>query len=386
MENKKSLIALALVALVGIIGGTYAYFTSTATLSNEFTTGTYSTSVTEEFVSPSNWTPGTTTAKKVNVTNNGSVEVAVRASYTEKWLAADGTTVLTGIRNNEKVAQFTVGSDWELAEDGYYYYKGTLGTDETSTNFISSVTFNPNFSLEEGTDIECTTSTVDGTTTNSCTSLKTGYAGATYSLDITIETIQADRKWTYTVDPSAKKYTPGDEVTVAGETFNVIKDNGDTVTLLAQHNLGIDYKQTETNNDVTFSDGNGWEYTPGPKEIDIQLYDGDAKTYVNNYVAYLQGETGDSTLSGTLITVAELGDLGCTVPSDYAWGSGGWTCANSDNAEWLVNGQYWWTRSADPDDSNLVWYVNGDGGLSSNGYFSGYYGVRPVITISKSAL
>ena len=84
MDNKKTIIALALVALVGIIGGTYAYFTSTATLSNEFTTGTYSTSVTEEFVSPSNWTPGTTTAKKVNVTNNGSVEVAVRASYYKK--------------------------------------------------------------------------------------------------------------------------------------------------------------------------------------------------------------------------------------------------------------------------------------------------------------
>ena len=46
MENKKTLVALALVALVGIVGATFAYFTSSATLSNEFTTGTYSTSVT----------------------------------------------------------------------------------------------------------------------------------------------------------------------------------------------------------------------------------------------------------------------------------------------------------------------------------------------------
>ena len=91
MDNKKSLIALALIVLVGVAGATFAYFTSSATLSNEFTTGTYSTSVTEEFVSPDNWTPGTVTQKKVNVTNNGSVDVAVRASYTEKWLAADGT-------------------------------------------------------------------------------------------------------------------------------------------------------------------------------------------------------------------------------------------------------------------------------------------------------
>ena len=65
MNNKKALIALALVALVGVVGGTFAYFTSNATFTNEFTTGTYSTSVTEEFVSPDNWTPGTTTTKKI---------------------------------------------------------------------------------------------------------------------------------------------------------------------------------------------------------------------------------------------------------------------------------------------------------------------------------
>ena len=198
MENKKSLVALALVALIGVVGATFAYFTSSAKLTNEFTTGTYSTSVTEEFVSPDNWTPGTTTKKKVNVTNNGSVDVAVRASYTEKWLAKDGT-VLSGTRNGEQVAQFTIGADWEKATDGYYYYKGTLTNGQTSSDFISSVTFNPNFELEEGTDIECTTSTADGKTTSSCTSLTSGYAGATYSLDITIETIQADKKWSYEI-------------------------------------------------------------------------------------------------------------------------------------------------------------------------------------------
>ena len=208
MENKKSLVALALVALIGVVGATFAYFTSSATLTNEFTTGTYSTSVTEEFISPDNWTPGTTTTKKVNVTNNGSVDVAVRAKYTEKWTAEDGT-ILSGTRNGEKVAQFTIGSDWELANDGYYYYKGTLTSGQTSSDFISSVTFNPNFELEEGTDIECTTSTVAGKTTSSCTSLTSGYAGATYSLDITIETIQADKKWDYTIASTSQYVLSG---------------------------------------------------------------------------------------------------------------------------------------------------------------------------------
>ena len=201
MENKKSLVALALVALVGVVGATFAYFTSTAKLTNEFTTGTYSTSVKEEFVSPDNWIPGTTTTKKVNVTNNGSVDVAVRAKYTEKWTAKDGT-VLSGTRNGEKVAQFNIGSDWEKATDGYYYYEGTLTNGQTSSDFISSVTFNPNFELEEGIDIECTTTKENGKTTVSCDNLTSGYAGAIYSLDITIETIQADQRWTYIAAPS----------------------------------------------------------------------------------------------------------------------------------------------------------------------------------------
>lgn len=196
MNNTKILIAITLIALIGVVGGTFAYFTSTSTLNNEFQTGTYATSVKEEFVSPDNWTPGTTTQKTVNVTNNGSVDIAVRASYVAKWTAEDGT-VLSGLRNNERVAQFSIGSDWQSATDGYYYYKNILASGQTSSNFISSVTFNPNFVLEEDKDIKCTTINVDGKTTVNCVNLTSGYAGAVYTLDITIETIQADKKWNY---------------------------------------------------------------------------------------------------------------------------------------------------------------------------------------------
>ena len=211
MNNKKALIALALVALVGIVGGTFAYYTSTSKLTNEFTTGTYSTSVTEEFISPDNWTPGTTTDKVVTVRNNGTVAIVARASFEEKWVAADGTTRLNGIRNNEKVAQFDINPDWIAATDGYYYYKDVLGQNATSTAFIEAVTFNPNFVLQESTfkddgsikvrgDITCTKTGTEGegTTTINCVNEQTGYAGATYTLEITIETIQSDKAWTYT--------------------------------------------------------------------------------------------------------------------------------------------------------------------------------------------
>ena len=189
MKNKKTLVALILVAVLGIVGATYAYFTSRAILNNEFKAGTYSTVVIDEFTSPTNWKPGDVTAKRVNVKNKGTIAVIARAKFTESWTAADGTD-LPLTRDGERVAQFTIGEDWELADDEYYYYKNELGTDETSTDFISSVTFNPNFELEEGTDVECTTTEEEGKTIVECNDLSSGYAGATYRLNITVETTQ----------------------------------------------------------------------------------------------------------------------------------------------------------------------------------------------------
>ena len=174
----------------------------------------------------------------------------------------------------------------------------------------------------------------------------------------------------------------GNEITIANETFNIISDNGDTITMLAQYNLNTNYKQSTTNNYVSFSNSYGWEYTPGPKEIDIQAYDGNAKTYVNEYVSYLKGETGDSTLTGTLITMTELKSLGCKINDDYSYVSS-LTCANAGYRSWLVNGQYWWTRSANPLGSFYVWTVYDAGSLRAFDYKQPR-GIRPVITMSKS--
>ena len=45
-KNRKPLIAIALALLVGLVGGTIAYFTSEATFSNQFKTKPYSTEIT----------------------------------------------------------------------------------------------------------------------------------------------------------------------------------------------------------------------------------------------------------------------------------------------------------------------------------------------------
>ena len=90
-KNKKPIIfMLLLVAVSIIVGGTIAYYTSSDTFENEFDTGTYKIETQEAFVSPENWTPGTTTPKTVIATNKGTTPAAVRIKLTPSWKDANG--------------------------------------------------------------------------------------------------------------------------------------------------------------------------------------------------------------------------------------------------------------------------------------------------------
>lgn len=185
VKSKKSLIALAVIAIVGVIGGTFAYYTGTASFANIFKTKPYSTEFTEEFTSPEDWTPGTTTPKKVFAKNTGDVPVAVRVSYTEKWVSANGTEI-ANVQDEKSAAliNFTTdNTDWKK-NGNYYYYNKKLAKDETTSSFIESVTFNP--------DIEASVSCVTEGNKKTCTSTGDGYDGATYTLTVNIETIQFD--------------------------------------------------------------------------------------------------------------------------------------------------------------------------------------------------
>ena len=59
--------------------------------------------------------------------------------------------------------------------------------------------------------------------------------------------------------------------------------------MFARYNLGTDYKQSTTADVVTFADVDGWEFAPGPIEIDIQIWSTNPKIYIYAYVEYLNG-------------------------------------------------------------------------------------------------
>lgn len=201
--NKKPLIAIALVALIGIVGGTFALFSSTVDLPNIFKAATYHTETEENFKSPTDWLPGTTTDKTVIARNNGDVEVAVRVSYEESWTSKNGDNLALVQQQGEN--EITVADinftnvdngHWiKSEEDGktYYYYYKRLAKDEATDSFIESVTFNEDVEL----DITCTKTTNGDITTESCNSTGDGYDGATYSLNIKVETVQYNQYKSY---------------------------------------------------------------------------------------------------------------------------------------------------------------------------------------------
>ena len=130
----KPLIAVVIIFIISVIGGTLAaLYTNSVTLKNVFGTRGYHTDITEEFISPDDWTPGTTTDKKVFVENTGQVDAEVRISYKESWVSASGKQL--SLKQGDNVAaiiNFTDNGDW--TKDGeYYYYNKVLKPGDKTT-------------------------------------------------------------------------------------------------------------------------------------------------------------------------------------------------------------------------------------------------------------
>ena len=209
-----------------------------------------------------------------------------------------------------------------------------------------------------------------------------------------------------TVPVVEKVYAVGDVVSIGAEKFNVIKDNGDSVIMLAKNVLDRNTIMQSESNDwvnvygVVFAEEKQdkkpsssygyWTDDSGnllPKygsTYPANVYDSNSNTYniVEAYVDKLKGikqipPNDKTTLTGRLIYMSELVELG--YPSD---GCGDFT--NNENETWLTNGQSWWSGSAFVRYSVRTVDTNGD--LSYSNFWNAHRGVRPVITIKKSLI
>ena len=106
--------------------------------------------------------------------------------------------------------------------------------------------------------------------------------------------------------------------------------------------------------------------------------------YINEYERILKDEMKVNSAKTSLISYEQLIDLGCdsemwTCGPDWGYGA-----LENPSPEWVYSTSYW-TGSAD--DTDFVWDVYSDGGFDRNFYGADDgFGVRPVVTISTSEI
>ena len=188
-----------------------------------------------------------------------------------------------------------------------------------------------------------------------------------------------------------------DEICIGEECFYVMYSDETTVTMLAKYNLyvGGEYNSSWTaygeeatgkqdlnmigysskgkpyKGTTKFSNTNYWSSTVSSYPSYVYNENSLLYSYVENYKTYLS-TLGVTPIEARLITYEELTDLRCS----------GTKCTSAPS--WVYATTYW---SGSAYSTNYVWYVNSSGDFGYFNYDFGYnFGVRPVITISKSLI
>lgn len=190
--GKKKIIGLCLAVglMVGVVGGSLAWFTDTTTKTNSFSTqgngenqsnGIEIVETTWNEENGKNILPGTEVAKSVQVKNNATYDQYMRVKLTKVWKDSDGNKIknnIAWVKGNKVYADQVEGSkqiklDYKMIElnfgennknlgtkpgqwtdktkqkdgitGGYYYYNGIVGNgivepEELTNNLLESVT------------------------------------------------------------------------------------------------------------------------------------------------------------------------------------------------------------------------------------------------------
>jgi len=192
--NKKPIVAIVISGfMIAAIGGVLAFRSDITRFINGLVLGDHGLTMTytEDFTSPDDWTPCTTTPKTVIATNSDADPVVVRVSYNDYWKSRQDLSYLPLKQNGIDVAviNFANEEDWTLnEEDGWYYYKEPLQTGQSTSSFIASVTFNCAYNLGSNTLNACDSQ-------GNCTTPINPYANAKYHVEVTVQTIKDGTDW-----------------------------------------------------------------------------------------------------------------------------------------------------------------------------------------------
>ena len=158
--SKKKIIGLCIagVLAVGSIGGSLAWFTSSDSVTNPFSTASTDNpsdpnsgiKIHEDFnkEDADNTLPGDTVTKQVNVINKATYDQLIRVKIKKVWKDAKGEekpdldtkNINLNFENNLTDSNKPEEGQWIEGSDGYYYYNGIVNPDGQTANLLESVT------------------------------------------------------------------------------------------------------------------------------------------------------------------------------------------------------------------------------------------------------
>ena len=116
--NKTLFALLAIVMVIGAVVGTTVAFliTNTGPVENKFAYASVSCEVKEDF--------NGNTKENVQITNTGSTDAYIRATYVVNWLDAQGNIVASVPKGYSYTLKENPDGEWTKASgDGYFYYQ-----------------------------------------------------------------------------------------------------------------------------------------------------------------------------------------------------------------------------------------------------------------------
>lgn len=159
MSNKKIIgLCIAGVLAVGSIGGSLAWFTSSDSITNPFSTASTDNpsnpnsgiKINEKFnkEEADNTLPGDNVTKQVNVSNTATYDQLIRVKIKKVWKDAKGKekpdldtkNIKLNFGENLADSKDPKEGKWIEGSDGYYYYNGIVKPNEKTANLLESVT------------------------------------------------------------------------------------------------------------------------------------------------------------------------------------------------------------------------------------------------------
>ncbi|HAT4301678.1 TPA: hypothetical protein I9089_001744 [Clostridium perfringens] len=158
--SKKKIIGLCIagVLAVGSIGGSLAWFTSSDSVTNPFSTASTDNpsdpnsgiEIHEDFnpEDADNTLPGDKVKKQVNVINKATYDQLIRVKIKKVWKDAKGNeksdldtkNIILNFEKNLTDSNKPEEGKWIEGSDGYYYYNGIVNPDGQTANLLESVT------------------------------------------------------------------------------------------------------------------------------------------------------------------------------------------------------------------------------------------------------